>query len=139
MALAKPSWPLGSVTKSAAPCTSGLAYPSQCSAATLEHRNVVGAIADGGNLGRQDTEHFREAGQRVALVGMRVSKIEIVGLRAHGRRPLRERGTCVLLQPGQEIEIVADSDNLGGGIEATAEILDDDQRVADPVVCSSAT
>ena len=100
-------------------------------AAALEHRDVVAAITDDRDLVFRNAQQLRKLGQCDALVGERVGEVEVVRLRAGDRRPIRQREVGVLLQPGQEIEILADRHDLGDRVERAVKILDDDRRVPD--------
>ena len=62
--------------------------------ASFEHRDVVAAIADDGDLRGRDGEQLRQRGQRDALVGERMGEVEVVRLRAGDRRPIGEQRQC---------------------------------------------
>ena len=49
--------------------------------APLEHRDIVAAVADDGDLRQRNAQQLREFRQRVAFVGERMGDVEVVGLR----------------------------------------------------------
>ena len=57
--------------------------------------------------------------------------VEVVGLRTRDESAIGERGPHIALALFEKIEILADTDDLGGGIEGSAEILDDCRREPD--------
>jgi hypothetical protein len=54
-----------------------------------------------------------------------VGDVEVVRLRTNDGRLIDERGMRVALTPCEKLEIRADTDDLGGGIEGSSEIFDD--------------
>ena len=125
-ALAKPSSRLLSVTKSAAllHLRTGIAH-GNAETAPLEHRDIVAAIADNGDLRQRNGQQLRDFRQCGAFVGERMGDVEVVWLRTSDGSIIGERGAHIALTPCEKLEIPADADDLGSTIEGGFEVLDD--------------
>ena len=85
--------------------------------APLEHRDIVAAIADDGDLRQRNGQQLRDLRQCGAFVGERMGDVEVVGLRTSDGSIIGERGAHIALTPCEKLEIPADADDLGGAIE----------------------
>src|SRR5450830_80309 len=92
--------------------------------ASLEHRDVVAAVANDGDLRQWNPQQPRNLRQRDAFVGEWVGGIEIVRLRARHGGLIGKRGTHIALTLREKFEFLADANDLIGGIEALSEIVD---------------
>ena len=81
--------------------------------APLEHRDIVAAVADDGDLRQRNGQQLRDFRQRRAFVGERMGDVEVVGLRTRDGGLIGERGTQIALTACEKLEIVADADDLG--------------------------
>src|SRR6476620_5193788 len=50
--------------------------------------------------------------------------VEVVGLRTCDGTPIGERGAHIAVTPCEKVEVLADTDDLGGGIEVASKVLD---------------
>src|SRR5665811_917406 len=92
--------------------------------ASLEHRDVIAAVANDCDLRQGNPQQPRNLRQRDAFVGERVGNIEIVRLRARHGGLIGKRGTRIALTLREKFEFLADANDLIGGIEALSEIVD---------------
>src|ERR1700690_4277559 len=90
--------------------------------ASLEHRDVIAAVANDGDLRQWNSQQPRNLRQRDAFVGEWVGNIEIVRLRARHGGLIGKRGTHIALTLCENLEFFADANDLIGGIEALSEI-----------------
>ena len=77
-----------------------------------EHRDIVRHIAQGQDRIRRDARYPRHRIDEGPLVDTRRRDVEIVGLRADGACRVTERGLHRGLTALQQIEVVADADDL---------------------------
>src|SRR5450830_24851 len=92
--------------------------------ASLEHRDVIAAVANDCDLRQRNPQQPRNLRQRDAFVGERVGNIEIVRLRARHGGLIGKRGTHIALTLCENLEFLADANDLIGGIETLTEIAD---------------
>src|SRR5665213_2222518 len=92
--------------------------------ASLEHRDVIAAVANDCDLRQRNPQQPRNLQQRDAFVGERVGYIEIVRLRARHGGLIAKRGTHIALTLRENLEFLADANNLIGGIETLTKIVD---------------
>src|SRR5450631_2304428 len=92
--------------------------------ASLEHRDVIAAVANDGDLRQWNPQQPRNLRQRDAFVGERVGNIEIVRLRARHGGLTAKRGTHIALTLCENLEFLADANDLIGGIETLTKIVD---------------
>jgi hypothetical protein len=90
----------------------------------LEHRNIIAAIADDGDLRQRNSQQPREFRQCDPLVGKRMGNVEVVRLRTSNGSLISQRGSQISLTLCNELEVLADPDDLGGYVEDMSEIVD---------------
>ena len=73
--------------------------------AALEHRDIVAAIADNGDLRQRNGHQLRDLRQRGAFVGERMGDVEVVGLRTGDGSIIGERGAHIAFTPRDKVEI----------------------------------
>src|SRR4029077_14152030 len=93
--------------------------------APLEHRDIVAAISEDGDLRHPYGQQMRKFGKRDSLVGKWAGDVEIVWLRACDGSLIGERGAHIALALRERLESRADADDLGGNVEGRSKILDD--------------
>src|SRR5664279_4521841 len=85
--------------------------------ASLEHRDVIAAVANDRDLRKRNRQQLRYLRQRDAFVGERMGDVKVVRLRARHSRLIGKHGPRVALAPREDLEFLADADDLGSGIE----------------------
>ena len=71
----------------------------------LEHRDIVAAVADDGDLRQRNGQQLRDLRQCGAFVGERMGDVEVVGLRTGDGSIIGERGAHIALTPCEKLEI----------------------------------
>ncbi len=89
----------------------------------LEHRDIIAAIADDGDLRQRNSQQTREFRHCDTLVGEWMCDVEVVGLRTNDGGSIGQRGSQISLTPCKKLEVSADADDLGSGVEEGSEIL----------------
>src|SRR4029079_19432386 len=83
-------------------------------AGALEHQDVVRLVSNRGDLARRNAQLARQVVEDKSLVGVTVSHVEIIGLRARGGSAAPERLLHVALALAHAVKIVAHPDDLDG-------------------------
>ena len=73
--------------------------------APLEHRDIVAAVADDGDLRQRNGQQLRDLRQCGAFVGERMGDVEVVRLRTGDESAIGERGSHVALTSCEKLEI----------------------------------
>ena len=94
-------------------------------AGALEHREVVGLVADRDRVGEVRADRARQGGDAVALVGGLGGDVEVIGLRLDDRGVGPERGQRLVAQARQHLGLVADEGDLVGAVQQVVEPVAD--------------
>src|ERR1700691_1520923 len=95
---------------------------------SLEHRDIVAAVTNGGDFCQRNSQQLRDFRQCRTLIGERVGDVEVVELRTYDEGAVAERGPYILLAMFENIEILADADDLCSGLKGRAKTLNDRRR-----------